>query len=175
MRKKRDSRDLLLGAREQRGSFPGRRLSAFTAQLRVSPLLGLAAARFPCSCSPLSVLCFIWQLHVRQKLHTHTHTRTGSRFSGVPVEIPEDPQRCRGLLRAEDKTPRGSRRRATVFLPRELCQVGGGWLSLHCRLRQQWHPGFWSRCSESQAAALPSSTSWQWELGSQRLVNHSNA
>lgn len=61
-------------SREQRGSFPGRRLSAFTAQLRVSPLLGLAAARFPRSCSPLSVLCFIWQLHVRQKLHTHTHT-----------------------------------------------------------------------------------------------------
>lgn len=114
-------------------------------------------------------------MHACTQTHTHTHTRTGSRFSGVPVEIPEDPQRCRGLLRAEDKTPRGSRRRATVFLPRELCQVGGGWLSLHCRLRQQWHPGFWSRCSESQAAALPSSTSWQWELGSQRLVNHSNA
>lgn len=56
------------------GLLPWEETFCFTAQLRVSPLLGLAAAHFPCSCSPLSVLCFIWQLHVRQKLHTHTHT-----------------------------------------------------------------------------------------------------
>lgn len=117
---------------------------------------------------------FYTQTHTHTHPHKHTYTHT------VPVETQKSPKVTPGairspLLKAKAKTPQGAGDGSPVFhqlatLPSQRRVALAPLQTLAASGIQQ----SWSHCSESQAAPLPSSTSWQWELGSQGLVNYSN-
>lgn len=109
------------------------------------------------------------EIHTRTRTHTLTHMQ---KAQGVFVALSETQ-----LFRAETKAPRS--RRWTINVHTERDKAGlprqQGRFSNHCRASQLISSVVTVPLLGAPVTVpTPSSTSWQWESGSQGSVNHSH-